>query len=340
MKIIKHPTEAIIGVTYRCNARCRMCNIWAKGPQECLTAKDYEMLPSTLNNINITGGEPFLRRDIVDLVRTVYEKCKRPRIVISTNGLQTDRIVSVMEKLRRTIPNIAIGISLDGMLGMHDRIRGVSGGFKLATRTIQKLTEREFNDLRISLTTMKDNVDEIKQVFNLSCTMGVEFVATIAHNSDHYYGTKHNVLVSQEKVHHALDFVIKRELLSYHPKRWLRAYFNHGSLIFISEKRRLLRCHAGSDLFYLAPEGTIYPCLTMSKTLGNIRNDSFKKLWNSERAGLVRRSISGCEKCWMICTARTSFIRQIHKVLGWAAKEKIKVHLSKSFERQHRSLSE
>jgi molybdenum cofactor biosynthesis enzyme MoaA len=63
-----------------------MCNIWQMKPQENLSIDDYAKVPSTLRDINISGGEAFMRKDLVDIVKTVHQKCKNPRIVISTNG--------------------------------------------------------------------------------------------------------------------------------------------------------------------------------------------------------------------------------------------------------------
>ena len=87
------PIDAVIAVTYRCDSRCNMCNIWKLEPGPELAPEEYRRLPRTLRDVNITGGEPFLRDDIVDLVRVIDEHCNHPRIVISTNGFQRRRIV-------------------------------------------------------------------------------------------------------------------------------------------------------------------------------------------------------------------------------------------------------
>ena len=126
----------------------------------------------------------------------------------------------------------------------------------------------------------------------------------------------------------ALGYVIKNELLSYHPKRWMRAYFESGTLLFNEQGKRLLKCSAALDFFYLAPEGRIYPCLTIPSPLGDLRGHAFEEVWESEQAEKVRREVDGCEKCWMICTARTALKRNVPKVLSWIAKEKIKTHLA------------
>lgn len=324
---VGYPTDAIIALTYRCDARCQMCNIWQLKPQEHLTVDDYAKVPSTLRDINVSGGEAFMRKDIVDIVKVINDKCNSPRIVVSTNGFRTKEIVASMEELRKTIPDIGIGVSLDGIGEVHDRIRGVKEAYTRAIATLEGLKDREFSNIRIGFTAMNDNVSEMQKVYDLAETLGVQFTMAVAQNSDIYFSTQVNDQVGNGTLADALGYVIKKELASYHPKRWMRAYYESGTLVFNRERRRLLKCRAGIDFFYLAPEGIVYPCLTIPSPMGDLRGNSFESVWESEQADRVRNEIDGCEKCWMICTARSSLKRNLPKALSWIAKEKIKTHL-------------
>lgn len=327
--MVTYPTDAILAITYRCDAHCTMCNIWQLDPQEQLSIDDYAKIPATLRDINISGGEPFLRKDAVEIINAVYQKCNGPRIVISSNGFRTRHIVAAMEELRRTIPDIGIGISLDGINETHDRIRGVDGAYKRAVATLQQLTEREFTNIRISFTAMNDNILEMRKVYDLSRSFGVEFVTAVAQNSEIYFSTQNNEEVGANDLADALGYVIHKELVSYHPKRWARAYFESGSLVFNSERQRILECLAGLDFFYLSPDGLVYPCLTIPTPMGDLKNRTFEEVWESDAAAQVRKQIEGCEQCWMICSTRTSFRKNIPKVLGWIGREKIKSHFRK-----------
>ena len=91
---VGYPTDAIIAITYRCDARCEMCNIWQIKPQEFLQVDDYAKVPSTLKDINISGGEAFMRSDVVDIIKVIHQKADDPRIVVSTNGFRTKQIIS------------------------------------------------------------------------------------------------------------------------------------------------------------------------------------------------------------------------------------------------------
>ena len=96
-------------VTYRCNAHCNMCDCFKDPtrPEEEITLDDIRLLPE-MAFTNITGGEPFIRKDIGDIVEALYKKSNR--IVISTNGYFTDRIL----ELYRQFPKVGIRISIEG----------------------------------------------------------------------------------------------------------------------------------------------------------------------------------------------------------------------------------
>ena len=83
-------------VTYRCNARCSMCNRYKapSKPEEEISIETIKKLPK-MYFTNITGGEPFIRTDLKDIVRELYKKSDR--IVISTNGFFTDRIRNIYD---------------------------------------------------------------------------------------------------------------------------------------------------------------------------------------------------------------------------------------------------
>lgn len=327
MTEVTYPRDAIIALTYRCDARCEMCNIWQLKPQEYLTVDDYAKVPSTLRDINITGGEAFMRPDVVDIVKVINQKCDNPRMVISTNGFRTEHIIKSMEELRKTIPDIGIGVSLDGIGEVHNRIRGIKDAYERALGTLHQLKEREFTNIRIGFTALEDNTEEMRKVYDLAQELGVQFGTTVAQNSEIYFSTQVNAHVGNGELSDALGYVMRRELLSYHPKRWMRAYFQSGVLLFNEEGKRLLKCRAAHDFFYLAPEGIVYPCLTIPSAIGDLKKHSFEEVWESEAAERVRNEVEGCEQCWMICTARTVLKQNLHKALTWVAKEKIKQHL-------------
>jgi Fe-coproporphyrin III synthase len=318
----KHlPSEAIIAVNLECNARCSMCDIWKLREKGTLAPEAYRNLPSSLERIGITGGEPFMREDIADIIRTVHRAARSPAIVVSTNGYLTKKIMATMEALDDLRPRIGIGLSLDGVGKMHDRIRGTKNAFDKVMRTAAALQERGVSNLRFSFTISNDNIDDLPATYELSRSMGIEFCTQLAHNSQLYYHTSNNSPVDRDKLRNVLAYVNRRELASTRPKRWFRAYFNSGITQHNETGKRLVGCDALDRLFYLSPHGDVYPCLFIPTAVGNIKDNSFDSIWLGENRSTARDAVAACEKCWVICTARTGLRRKVPAALGWVAKQ-------------------
>jgi len=315
------PVDAVIAITYRCDSRCNMCNIWQLPPGKEMEPQEYERVPSTLNDVNLTGGEPFLRDDIVEIAGTIYERCHAPRIVISTNGFQHRSIVHAAPALMKIGRKIGIAVSLDGIGEMHDRIRGIDDGFDKVIETLKQLGKLGYKNVRVAFTAQRENVKHLGTVYDLSRQFGFQFTTSVAQNSDFYFSTDENQKVDPGKLRDEMRYVMRKELLSLSPKRWLRSYFYSGVLQYNDMGSRVLGCRAGRDSFFLDPEGNLFPCLTLEKKMGNILEHSFDEIWQGETAGGARKAVDVCSMpCWMICTARTSMKRRPDRAAGWIMK--------------------
>ena len=134
-------------ITYRCNARCSMCNRH-KAPskvEEEISIETIKKLPK-MYFTNITGGEPFIRTDLKDVVRELYKKSDR--IVISTNGFFTDRIIDLCKEF----PQIGIRISIEGLEKTNNEIRGLNDGYQRGYKTLKALREMGMKDVGFGMT--------------------------------------------------------------------------------------------------------------------------------------------------------------------------------------------
>jgi radical SAM protein with 4Fe4S-binding SPASM domain len=312
------PIDAVVAITYRCDSRCNMCNIWQLPPGEEMSPEEYHKLPRTLRDINVTGGEPFLRDDLVDIVRIMFERCNHPRIVISTNGFERRRIMHAAPALMALSRKIGLAVSLDGIGEKHDEIRGVAGGFDKVIETLKQLRTIGYRNVRVAFTAQRDNVNHLGAVYDLSRQFGYQFTASVAQNSEFYFSTNENQTVEPDALSEELRYVMRKELLSLSPKRWLRAYFYEGVLAYNVAKERLLACRAGRDSFFMDPQGFVYPCLTLNRPMGSVRDHSFNDLWSGRAAEEVRDEVDRCrEPCWMMCTARTAMKRRPLEPAKW-----------------------
>ena len=317
------PKEVCIIVTYRCNARCNMCDVfqYPSKPAEEITVEDIEKLPSGLRFINITGGEPFVRQDIKEIVGVARKKADR--IVISTNGYFTDRIVD----LCKTYPDTGIRISIEGLQKTNDEIRGIPHGFDRGLRTLLTLRQMGLKDIGFGMTVQDMNCKDLLPLYALANALGYEFATATLHNS-HYFRKLDNKIADQEMVCAEFEKLIGELLKSNSPKKWFRAYFNYGLMNYIKGNKRFLKCEMGSEACFIDPTGDVLPCNGMNEKMpmGNIRNKPFAEIWNSPEAERVRNTVKSCSKeCWMVGNAVPVIKKHIDVPLRWIVKNKLRV---------------
>lgn len=323
MKISK-PTDASIIVTYRCPMQCKMCNIWQHptSPRQEIKAEDLRSLPQ-LKFINITGGEPFVREDLPEIVEECYRHTKR--IVISTSGYFEDRVID----LARRFPNIGIRISIEGLSQKNDELRGRPGGFDRGLRTLLALKQMGLKDIGFGCTVSNHNSKDMLALYRLSLSLGMEFATAAFHNS-YYFHKDDNQITNRDEVCDDFSRLVEWQLKENHPKSWFRAFFNMGLINYIEGNRRMLPCEAGSTNFFIDPWGEVFPCNGMEEkfwkmSMGNIHDDDFMTIWNSQRANEVREKVRSCPKnCWMVGTASPVMHKYIKYPLKWAVKNKIR----------------
>ena len=176
-----HPIDAVVAVTYRCQSRCRMCSIWQIEGHEEAPPELYSKLPTTLRDVNISGGEPFLRKDLSEVVRVVKERLPRVRIIVSTNGLLGSSLVPRALELVKIDPRIGFGFSIDGIGEMQDYIRGVKGGYDNVLEAVKGLSGEGVANIRLAFTLTKENSEHMLKVYRLSRELGVQFTMSLAH---------------------------------------------------------------------------------------------------------------------------------------------------------------
>jgi len=309
------PQNAIIAVTYRCNGRCLTCDIWKKKNKKALPPHFYSRLPFSLKDINLTGGEPFLRSDLPDIVRVIKKTCPKARIVINTNGLLPEKIFSLSRKIKQIDPKIAIRVSLDGLEKIHDQIRGVKGSFQKALLTSEKLRKIPIKDLGISFNLMEKNKNDLLPLFQLAQKKKWQFSLTTPTSSSIFFGTNKEKL--RPRIGKTINFILKKLEKEYYqslsPKNWLRGWFAHSLWQYLQKGKRSFSCDAGANFFYLDPLGNVYPCHLKNWCLGNLDKENFEKIW--KKANQYQQQIQKCQDCWMICTTKASLQKNLTKII-------------------------
>ena len=306
-------------VTYRCNARCKMCNRYKapSKPDEEISVDTIKKLPQ-MYFTNITGGEPFIRSDLKDIVRELYKKSDR--IVISTNGFFTDRIIDLCKEF----PNVGIRISIEGLEKTNNAIRGLDDGFNRGYTTLKKLVEMNHPDVGFGMTVQDANAKDLVPLYELSNEMNMEFATASLHNSFYFVEAK-NIIKDRPMVAENFEKLINELLKSNSPKKWFRAYFNHGLINYIYGQERLLPCDMAFDTFFIDPYGDVMPCngTKEKEVMGNLNEQSWDELWNSKQADKVRAKVRCCNRnCWMIGSVSPAMHKYIWKPAAWVIKHK------------------
>lgn len=320
---IPPPSDMCIITTYRCPMRCAMCNIWNNPSDKSreITPGEIRLLPK-VKFINLTGGEPFIREDLAEIVEVCYTRS--PRVVISTSGWYGDRVI----ELARRFPKVGIRISIEGLACKNDELRGRAGGFDRGLRTLLTLKEMGLRDIGFGCTVSDNNSADMLSLYLLSKSVGLEFATSAFHNS-YYFHKNDNLIANREVVCGDFERLVNMQLKENHPKSWFRAFFNMGLINYIEGRRRLLPCEAGLVNFFVDPYGDVYPCNGLEdkywmEKMGNIRETpDFQAIWNSGQARLVRDKVRDCPKnCWMVGTVSPVMKKYFGQPLRWALKNK------------------
>lgn len=315
-------------VTYRCNARCTMCNRY-KQPSK----KEEEIPLDTIRKLpqmsftNITGGEPFIREDLEAVVGILMEKSDR--IVISTNGFFTDRIVKLAEKY----PQIGIRISIEGLENTNNEIRGLENGYQRGIQTLKKLREMGMTDVGFGMTVQDRNAPDLVPLYRISNELGLEFATASLHNSFYFVETN-NIIHDRPMVAQNFENLVNELLNSRSPKKWFRAYFNHGLINYIYGQKRLLPCDMSFDTFFIDPFGDVMACNGTREKLvmGNLNRQSWEELWASPQAERVREAVRHCDRqCWMIGSVSPAMHKYIWKPAWWVVRHKLKFWTPKKY---------
>ena len=297
--IVPKVSKANLVLTFNCNHKCVTCNIWkthgrnlikgAKYPTE-LTVEEIEKIV-TRNNliyISLTGGEPFLRKDIGDIIRVCLQHV--PMVTITTNG-SLPKIIEKAAKqaLLKTNNLLDINVSFDGNKEQHDAFTQIEGSYERVTETIKRLAKlraKMNGKLKLSIEELvsvhteagREHVAQFAKQMNIPLTYSIEQKAPFYDNED-------NVLV-------------KGKMPSTKMRLSPHDIFSH-LYIQSSMNGHIPKCVAAQYTCSITPYGDVMPCLFLPITLKNLRETDYVigKLDYKEAVGTCKR------RCWTPCEA-------------------------------------
>lgn len=325
----RNPVQLTFFVTRRCNANCSFCfyrSQTASSTAPELSLKEISKISASMGNLlwlAFSGGEPFLREDLVDIVKIFYEQNKPSVILLPTNGLLPDTICEKTEAILQACPNsiVAVKLSLDGPEDLHDSLRGVSGAFRSTMGTYERLRPlmARYPNLELGFNSVlcSENQHHMGELLDFVGARAPGLTHTIsfirgevrdeglkAVDPDQYRDVMSRMAADLEQGRSgtyrfggarlkAAQDVLQRRLI-------------YETLV---KGKRLTPCYAGRVNLVLTETGEVYPCESFTHGMGNVKQADYdmRKLLKTDegRAGIRAVKKSGCS-CTHECYTMTN----------------------------------
>jgi len=313
------PISLILLITARCNSRCEFCffkNRLNKDYKE-LTLGEIKNLSQSLKKLNrliISGGEPFLRDDLIEICKIFFENNKVDELTIPTNGLMPQKITEMSKRIFDSCKgiNLMISISIDAPPEVNDKIRGVKNSYFKALETYKLLTKikKDYKNLRVHVTTTisKYNYQYLDELIEM---IKKDMPELNSHNFE-LIRSKHSIHCPDlPTLDQCLDFQKKHEVLVKNTKNHfsgskikslisipIKNYKFDFIINILKKQKQPVKCLAGKIIGVINEVGDVFLC-ELLPSVGNIREKTFNEVWFSEKAEKQRKMISRKE-CW--CT--------------------------------------
>jgi len=308
------PRVVVFFVTNRCNASCNHCFNWKADRSDEMSLDEIKKIDfSFFDSVSITGGEPTLRDDIIEICRYISSTNK---FTVNTNGILTGgigRIISAVGSKK-----INVNVSLDGTSAVHDSIRGVKC-FDSAISTIRMC--RKMNvDVTIVATVSRYNMDNIPDLMEYLTKGGFvrkkgDIVFNIARGLDHVFNVDSSITYyhnpRDDRTVLSLDELkaaytnIKKFMTNQNKVVW------EYSIKILSNHKKIFPCFAGTREMILHSNGDVSAC-EYTRPFANIRNFDYDliKLWNNKDMDDIRNKLSKCY-CIHPCNLNTAIPRTL-----------------------------
>jgi MoaA/NifB/PqqE/SkfB family radical SAM enzyme len=324
-KRLPGPYKITLALTYRCNLKCKICNVWKTPIQKEMGPEEVEILFRNLDGLSwldLSGGEITLRDDIIEIIRIILENSKKIAVFhISTNGQQPGKALLLTREVLKHNLTPVINISLDGPAEINDYIRGAEGAYKNSLESFRKVRKAARGRCYLSCTISDYNLEHIETMLSdikkeIPDFNPGELHFNVFHNSSHYYNNSGMDCLSQA----GFENVKKYFLLSSRGgplKVFLEKAYLKGLTRYFQGNRFPVGCQALNSSCFINPQGKVYPCGMYDKPLGELKENGFKlnRLWNSSYALEIRNTIlqKKCPGCWTPCEAYPAVLGGIFK---------------------------
>lgn len=312
-RVLSLPVNITVSGSYRCNSRCKTCNVWLL-PNDDMTLEEWDRTFESLGRapywFTFSGGEPTLRKDLPDMVGSAYRHCRPGIINIPTNGIQQKIIPGSVERVLQVAPKseVIINLSLDGVGLKHDEVRGVRNNWDRAMVTYAALKElqKDYGHLTLGIHTVISNynVDSFPDLceYVQRELKPDSYITEIAEERVELDTVGLGITPTAEKYTVAIDALLERMReerltgVAEVAQAFRRRYYELVKRT-LREQRQVIPCMAGVASAQIAPNGDVWTCCVRAESMGNLRDHGydFGSVWRTGKAKQLRRSIKNRE---------------------------------------------
>jgi MoaA/NifB/PqqE/SkfB family radical SAM enzyme len=322
---LSHPYKLTFAITGKCNLRCRTCYIWKKKSVNELTYEEIDRF-FTINNyfnwVDITGGEIFLRKDLLDITKSIKKNLKNLVLLhYPTNGFLTEEIVGTTERIASMgFQNLVLTVSLDGNEETHDNIRNRTNSFQRCIETYRELRKNKHIKVYIGCTLSPFNMNHFKDFYRelkdyIPDLTYSDIHLNIYHYSENLYSNEKLSFDKKTVADIIHEFIKKKGFLVINPIILLEYVYLTNVKRYLSDNRSPYRCRAGRISCFIDPQGNVYPCSGYNVLMGDLRENGYdllKILHNEDNVALTGNIKNGrCPHCWTPCEAYQNILSNL-----------------------------
>lgn len=319
----KYPKVIQLPITYNCNSKCIMCNIWKMDHSNEMTVEEFatfmkDDIFKEVEAVGINGGEPSLVPNLPEYIKEVLTLPKLKSLNIISHGFSQKPLLKSLEEIYKMCKekniHFQVLISLDGVREIHNIVRGKTNVFEKASSTIDEIMKNQYkycDDLELGCTIVKQNINNLVELdtyakmknYNIKFRLGIENKRIESDKLKDQYSVVYSPLKQSAKeffhyqISQTKDFANKFK------------YYAIFSWLNSEKPKRILGCMWKEEGITLDARGELYYCAVASNSLGSLRKEKGEKIFFDDKNIEYRKSIinNSCDGCIHDYTGKAEF---------------------------------
>lgn len=319
----KYPKVIQLPITYNCNSKCVMCNIWKMDHSNEMTVEEFatfmkDDIFKEVEAVGINGGEPSLVPNLPEYIKEVLTLPKLKSLNIISHGFSQKPLLKSLEEIYKMCKekniHFQVLISLDGVREIHNIVRGKTNVFEKTSSTIDEIMKNKSkycDDLELGCTIVKQNIHNLVELdtyakmknYNIKFRLGIENKRIESDKLKDQYSVIYSPLKQSAKeffhyqISQTKDFANKFK------------YYAIFSWLNSEKPKRILGCMWKEEGITLDARGELYYCAVASNSLGSLRKEKGEKIFFDDKNIEYRKSIinNSCDGCIHDYTGKAEF---------------------------------